>query len=527
MNYCNKLRYKIWKHYFNYFNQQLKSGQLKQKPKNRWRYKALKHFAKHLEKKNLIPSQIEFHAKIAKMFKQDKFPWLRDIDECFLSVSRKIDQAKQSNLFQQIQNLPMDLRWQIMPPAKQGSLELVAKTASYQALNETILRQLREKLKFQKKVRVAFYVIKIFQFESLYREMEKDPRFEPFIVVIPDKLRHLETPTDETYDIYQSYKTQYQSVYLGYDFGRRKPIDFTGQMDILFFTIPYGGMHYPEHFIWHALSRRILTCFQNYGYFTTKWGRTQIAATSFYNCCWRVFADSVDSFRDLQLHQPFHAKNAIITGYCKMDDFSKYEQTIPNKRKTILVSPHHTVWDFSGICLSNFLRYADFLVELPAKYPQLDFIFRPHPLLFYNLVYGKHLWTEQQRNEYLEKMTSYPNVTFDENVSFFESFARSDACIHDCGSFTGEYLYTEKPCCYMLRDEAEIKDQFLPVGEKCLTAYYKAFCEADIEHFIQSVVLKNEDPLEKERKFIAKEIKVNYPNVGKYILNYLKKELFQ
>ena len=519
----DKIQYKIWKHLNKYFNKTIDQGYIKSSFSNKIRYKIMKYLSKKLVKKNIILSQNNFEDKVRYAIKNKSSIFCEPLDNLLKKqglLSNNILSILKSN------TIPKELMWKYLPIAKDNTVESIIKCASYQSLNQIILRQLREKLKIQKKVRVAFYVQKIFQYESLFREMEKDPLFEPFIVVIPDKFRHLNTSTDETIEIYKEYKETYDSVYLGYDFNQNKPIDFIDKIDILFFSIPYSGMHYPEHFIWHALTNRVLTCFQNYGYFTTKWGRTNIAITGFFNCCWKIFTDSVETFHDLQVYQPLHAQNAVITGYCKMDGLAQYQQKVPNKRKTILICPHHTVWDFNGICLSNFLQYAEFFLELPKKFPQVDFIFRPHPLLFYNLVYSKKIWTEEQKNEYLKKMTSYRNVTFDDNISFFESFAKSDACIHDCGSFTAEYLYTENPCCYMLKNKAEIDEQFLPIGKECLEVYYQAYSQTEIEKFIQSVVIEENDPLKDKRKILAKKIKVNYPNVGKYILNYLKKELF-
>ena len=39
----------------------------------------------------------------------------------------------------------------------------------------------------------------------------------------------------------------------------------------------------------------------------------------------------------------------------------------------------------SNIALSNFLIYSEFFIDIAKKYTNIDFIFRPHPLLFINL----------------------------------------------------------------------------------------------------------------------------------------------
>lgn len=60
-------------------------------------------------------------------------------------------------------------------------------------------------------------------------------------------------------------------------------------------------------------------------------------------------------------------------------------------RKQILLCPHHTI-NTKELDLSNFLTYSDLFLELPQLYPDVDFIFRPHPLLKYNLT---KYWGEQ------------------------------------------------------------------------------------------------------------------------------------
>ena len=88
---------------------------------------------------------------------------------------------------------------------------------------------------------------------------------------------------------------------------------------------------------------------------------------------------------------------------------------------------------------------------------------------------------------------------YDNNQDYLETFANSDTMIHDCGSFTAEYLFTNKPCCYMLKNVDDIKRKFLPMGQKCLDNYYKAFNKNDILNFIDNVVIKGIDPMKNQR----------------------------
>ena len=98
--------------------------------------------------------------------------------------------------------------------------------------------------------------------------------------------------------------------------------------------------------------------------------------------------------------------------------------------------------------------------------------------------------------------------------------------IHDCGSFTGEYLYTEKPCCYMLKKGADLSETYIPLGERCLENYYHAYSGEDICRFIEDVVINGDDPLKEQRTaFSRNELKVNYPHTSEFIIDYIKKKI--
>ena len=110
----------------------------------------------------------------------------------------------------------------------------------------------------------------------------------------------------------------------------------------------------------------------------------------------------------------------------------------------------------------------------------------------------------------LSHMTAVPNMVYDTSGDYFELFANSDAMIHDCSSFIGEYLFTGKPCCYMLKSMKDIKKVMNPMGVKCMENYYKAFDRKDILKFIDDVVVAGQDPMKEAReRFCQEELKFN------------------
>ena len=180
-----------------------------------------------------------------------------------------------------------------------------------------------------------------------------------------------------------------------------------------------------------------------------------------------------------------------------------------------------SVMNWSPLNISNFRTYAEQILELPRRYPDIDFVFRPHPMLFDNL--RKHkLWTEAQIQRYLDTIERTPNMTYSVEGDYMELFVNSDAMIHDCSSFIGEYLFTEHPCCYMFKPETKADEVYTPLGIKCLENYYPAHSWQDVTDFIDSVVLGGQDPMKAQREqFVRKTLKIGYPNGTKNVVSMI------
>ena len=393
---------------------------------------------------------------------------------------------------------------------------------------EEVLKKIQKKAQVRK-IRVAFLVLYTYTFSSLpiYKLMREDDRYETSIIAIPDISKGIDYLRDNYKKTLQELREIDENVIEGYDIASDHYVDIKDDYDLIFFNNPYKNMIKSVHSIEHFLDSDVLTLYVNYGFFTLKFGR-QIVRTNFYNNLWKVFIDSNENLEDLKREELIHGKNGVVSGYLKMDSLADADIE-QNHRKRVLICPHHTVPDWTHgkfLELSNFLKYAELILELPQKYPELDFIFRPHPFLFYNLV-SNRIWSEEEKDLYLEKINQIPNIVYDADGDYFETFANSDAMIHDCGSFTAEYLFTEKPCCYMLKNEYQIQNEFLPMGQECLKHYYKAYEKEDIYKFIEDVVIGEIDPLKAERERFSREsLKFNYPKAAEFAYQYITDLLF-
>lgn len=388
-----------------------------------------------------------------------------------------------------------------------------------------VVEKIKKRVKKGKKIRVCFFIMYdgSFSYKPLYEKMLSDDSFEPFIVIIPDTSRGEDHLIFSLENAYNNLSKKYKKVYKGYDYKLKKINDFSRKTDLVCFPTPYEGMSLKNFEMEYFLKKDILTFYVNYAYSVLKFVR-EVTMIDSYSLYWKVFVENKHNIKELNKYEKIKGKNAIVSGYCKMDDL--YNQKIrKRKRKVIIIAPHHTVSDWKLLKISNFLKYAEFFLKLPKLYPQIDFIFRPHPLLIVQLK-KPEVWGIKKTNKYFEKMESYPNVLYSRGGEYFDMFVNSDGIIHDCGSFLAEYLFTEKPACYMLENKKSIKKWFLPIGQKCLDFCYKTYSEKDIINFIENVILKNKDVLREKRiSFVNSNLKLNYPNSSKFILNFIKKEL--
>ena len=81
-------------------------------------------------------------------------------------------------------------------------------------------------------------------------------------------------------------------------------------------------------------------------------------------------------------------------------------------------------------------------------------------------------------------------------------FMNSDAMIHDCGSFTAEYLYTQRPVMFYTHDRKAVEKQLNELGMAALDAHYIGGSADDIESFIKDVVIGENDPKVSARKAV-------------------------
>lgn len=387
------------------------------------------------------------------------------------------------------------------------------------------MRLIKQRVKEGKKIRVGFFVVSLATFSALplYKAMRNDVLFDTKIVMIP---------TVYNMDIAATLYKGTEQV-----FGKEQVLDccingdsttfrsFDKSFDIVVFVNPYDQHVLPIHSIEHFAQLGILTIFVVYGVLVSNHKLDFFQKGHEMSCLWRYYLDTQATYDAYKERSPLKGKNARFLGHIKMDSFTPLP--VPSGKKRIIITAHHSMQISTqsiGIQFSCFLRYYDFYLRLAKMYPDVDFIFRPHPMWWQVLLES---WPEEMIREYLKKIDELPNMFYHTDPNFFDLFNISHAMINDCGSFNAEYMFTGKPLLMLskgLEKDKENYNEFF--AQRCMKHHYKAFCERDIITFIEEIVLKGKDFMKEERlEFFEKEIKGNWPHSTEYVLKDIKNAL--
>ncbi|NLW32496.1 MAG: CDP-glycerol--glycerophosphate glycerophosphotransferase [Fibrobacter sp.] len=381
------------------------------------------------------------------------------------------------------------------------------------------------------RIKVAFFLIHepVWKYEVLYRLLVKNDRFEPVVIVCPFMVYGTENMLRDMNQAYNSFLDKGYNVIKTYDKDSDKWLDIkkTIKPDIVFFTLPHPVTK-NEYYIKNFMDT--LTCYVPYTFQTT-YHYQQNYNRFFHNVLWKAYYQTTIHYEIAKKYSKIKAKNVIVSGYPGIDLFITNDKNNDKKnenalKKKIIWAPHHTI-EGEGLDLnfSCFLRYYDFMIELATNYKDKIFItFKPHPALRAKL-YKEEIWGKERTNRYFDFWGNNNFCALNEG-NYQELFLESDAMIHDCDSFMGEYLSLNKPVLYTYRDEY-VKDRFNDFGKHVYDLHYKAGDEDGILFFINEIVINGKDEMKLLRNIWIKKylLPPGSGSASENIYNDLKKEL--
>lgn len=374
-------------------------------------------------------------------------------------------------------------------------------------VNET---RLVNNLKGDKKIKVVFLAIhsSVWKVDSIFKRMVDDPLFEPEILVCPYTAQDNRRMHEDMNDSYEYFKRKGYMV--------TKALTANGKWvklknldpDLIFFTNPYK-LTKSEYY--ETAYKNYLCCYVPYYFMaTTHTGSlSHQLNTPMLNAMWRVYWPHEYIFNQFCKYSFVNGKNSKLTGYpatevlvAKNREYRRTRNIWLNSdsiKKKIIYAPHHTISNDS-LSLSTFLKFGKLIREISEEYQnQIHWSFKPHPMLKEKL-YAHSDWGENKTNEFYSywQESSYTQLDLG---AYDDLFNESDALIHDCSSFIGEYSFTRKPALYLFNEVNEDESFLNEFGKKIFETHLKASTEEEIRRFLIDLIDEKEVRIDREDSF--------------------------
>lgn len=378
-------------------------------------------------------------------------------------------------------------------------LEMRFKIVWYNLHRNGIIRSVRNK----RTVRVAFFAVNLsmWKCDSLFRMMLADSCFDPVMVPMPRPMFNQDAEKQELLRLIEFCRRNSYPFIEGFDYKTGK---FNGydeiKPDVVFFSQPYNAA-FPAHKI-ERYWKNCLFYYVPYCILVEK--ITPFIDTLYMNICQSVFVEN-RILRDVESKiMTDKGNNLVVAGYMGAEqlqgvsdsDYLVWKQSDPNIRRVIW-APHHSIRENDVLNYSAFLEVADQMLELARSYEgKVQFAFKPHPGLKPKL-YDLEGWGRERTDRYYSEWDNMPNAVLAEG-SYDSLFRSSDAMIHDCSSFTAEYLFTGKPVMFISKDDH--LDFMNELGAMCFNVHYKGRTVKHVRDFIDRVVIDGQDAMKEERQ---------------------------
>ena len=337
------------------------------------------------------------------------------------------------------------------------------------------------KLRRKDKIRVLYVIQSLgaWKSESLYTAMLKHGRFDPLIMVVKAN------DENDISNIARYLDAKHYKYILNEE---SLPISRFLKPDIILYQKPYdGALAWEMSFQKNLYS---LFCYVNYAFHSidADW----VYDTGLFDNCWQVYFENELCLEGYKRLKGASSKNAVVTGLPVMDELQIPKDVLESpwkeqsiKKKKIIWAPHHSIGDCWGTHQSTFLEYADYMVEVAKQFSgEVQFAFKPHPILRGKL---NVLWGKEKTDMYYAFWETSPNTQLEEG-KYIDLFKYSDALIHDCVSFTVEYLYTGNPALFLCRKGDKTENTLNSFAKRAKYCHYLAKDKQDIKSFIEHVI---------------------------------------
>ena len=207
----------------------------------------------------------------------------------------------------------------------------------------------------------------------------------------------------------------------------------------------------------------------------------------------------------------------LFNGFSRFDLIKKTETK--NEKKCILWAPRWTApsqrkYDTA----SSFFKYYQKFLLFASSHPELDFIIRPHPLMFPNFLAQK-LITPSEIDDYMHQCNLLGNIQFDEGADYLSTINRTDIFITDYSSLILEYFITGRPVIFLAKGKG-----FVPEAQQMDKTLYHAFSWNEIEGLLNNLISGNDEMKEKRFSVMNEFLPKQSESISSVILDTIKND---
>jgi hypothetical protein len=183
----------------------------------------------------------------------------------------------------------------------------------------------------------------------------------------------------------------------------------------------------------------------------------------FHQSCWRIFCEHEFIKNKYAELSPLAGRNVVVTGHTKLTrlerlshgkGFWPINRTLPNNKTAykIIWAPHHSI-NKDWLNFGNFPRMMDDMLAWAQKDQNIDFVLKPHPLLFESIGAPNSPLAPEALDDFLTQWKALPNTAISEAGHYAPLFAASDVLITGGISFLIEYQLFGKPVIFTERPD--------------------------------------------------------------------------
>jgi len=222
--------------------------------------------------------------------------------------------------------------------------------------------------------------------------------------------------------------------------------------------------------------------------------------------------------------QPLRERQVVLAGSPKVDYLfdaqdpvgTAWPRGLEPTVTRVLWTPR---WRTSeGNC--HFFEYRHSLLDFTQQHPEIDFVFRPHPLSLQNFRKTGEL-SQAELDAMLARYGAQPNADIDRSGEYQDTFRACDILVSDMSSMLHEFFMTGKPIVYTHR-----VDCFNDFGAILAEGFYWVRDRQELERTL-AMLLAGEDPMKLKREAILERVLGGKPrSAGVQIMQVLKADFY-